>query len=172
MGEVHISDFRREFLSNHSWKPLPIDGAGHNLIICCHNGMVPNRSDKYVINLCPAPLLKRESTHPMKSADFVTGRVAQVGQVQLADCSLTYSWGLLASGTAIGETGCVPGMNGLAILRPKTNGAAIAIAGWLTINGFGDREYAATCHVKTTAFVVHRARRVAYNTENSIVKNL
>lgn len=74
----------------------------------------------------------------MQGADLVAGGIQQIGQIEVAYGALTHAGRIFAAHSAIGDTGGMPGLHpppALLALKPMV---LIAIAGCVTVYGFGD----------------------------------
>lgn len=75
----------------------------------------------------------------MQGADLVAGGIQQIGQIEVAYGALTHAGRIFAAHSAIGDTGGMPGLHlPPGTLGIKAYGAAIALAGCVTVYGFGD----------------------------------
>lgn len=70
---------------------------------------------------------------------LVAGGIQQIGQIEVAYGALTHAGRIFAAHSAIGDTGGMPGLHlPPGTLGIKAYGAAIALAGCVTVYGFGD----------------------------------
>mgnify|MGYP003610780762 FL=1 len=75
----------------------------------------------------------------MQGADLVAGGIQQIGQIEVAYGALAHTRRIFAAHSAIGDTGGMPGLHlPPGTLGIKAYGAAIALAGCVTVYGFGD----------------------------------
>lgn len=88
----------------------------------------------------------------VQCADFVAGRGAQIGEIQLHTGPLAHTGRVFAGGTAIGKTRRVPLVAMLGALRRKTDSTAIAAGRRLAIDGFAECKVPGAGEVEVSAF--------------------
>src|SRR5688572_15403418 len=108
---------------------------------------------------------------PVQPAEFVAVRVAQVGQVKLAHGTIAKARRVFTCGAAVGYTRRMPRVYLLGGLRLEANGAAVAMACRLAIDGCGDAEGAVLAAVEIPV-LVGGAGCYAQGAEHRVVKLL
>lgn len=93
----------------------------------------------------------------MQCADLVAGRVSQIREIELDRTIIPNAGRILACGTAIGDTGSMPGVSRFRTLCQKAYSAAIGMGGGFTIDGLGNGEHACVSAVKASTAIVHDA---------------
>ena len=108
----------------------------------------------------------------MENTYLVARRIAQIGKVKLASGAFANAWGIFTCTAAFGESGFVPCIGCCGIVRCKTDSAAIAVAGGLSVDGLAYREYSAFSEIEATPLVVDYSRLVTQRPQYRIVKSL
>jgi hypothetical protein len=112
------------------------------------------------------------SGHSVQRTDFVARRVAQVRKVQFAMSAGAHTGRVFTGDAAVGYAGSMPSVCSFWSVGTETDGAAIAVTGRLTINGFAECKNAGFGAVKAAALIVDEAGWTTQRAKHRIIKCL
>lgn len=108
--------------------------------------------------------------HSVQRRNLVPGRVPEVRQVEPGFVPLP-GW-VLTGRAAVGDACRVPGVRRFRAGGDKPDRAAVAMAGWVAIDRFAQREDSVLGPVEAPSLLIDYARLVAQRAEHRVVKPL
>jgi len=109
-------------------------------------------------------------THSVQRADLVPVRIPEVRQVE--PTFFPQSGWVLAGCAAVGDARGVPGISRFRAGGEESDGAAVAVAGGLAVDGFGQCEDPLLGPVEAPSLWIYCTRLVAQRAEHGVVKSL
>src|SRR5215831_4195814 len=108
----------------------------------------------------------------MERANFIAVGIAQVGQIELAESTLSPARRILDALASVGHAGFVESSYLLGAVACKANGATIGVGRCLAVDGLADREHARLGAIEDATLGIGAARGNADGAEHGIVELL
>src|SRR5215468_7189008 len=112
------------------------------------------------------------SSPPMERADFIAVGIAQVGEIKLAESTLSPARRILDALASVGNAGVVKCFHLLGAVASKADGATVGVGRGIAVDGHADREHASLGAIEDATLGIGVARGNADGAEHGIVELL